>query len=149
MYPTVQIDESILQSGLILLPRYAVHSGCSFSLQRIKAFPQQIDRQMVEQAAGYFSSGVPRYPRGYPPVCHAGGRGFESQSIQSRLQPELRARSNILSARCATGLLPNRRLLPANIFNLFFKRGFSEKCYSFPVGFLFHEEGSPLPAKIF
>jgi hypothetical protein len=40
------------------------------------------------------------------------------------------------------------RLLPANIFNLFFKRGFSE-CYPFPVGFLFHEEGSPLPAKIF
>jgi len=49
MYPAVQIDESILQSGLILLPRYAVHSGRSFSLQRIKAFPQQIDRQMVEQ----------------------------------------------------------------------------------------------------
>jgi hypothetical protein len=44
---------------------------------------------------------------------------------------------------------PNSRLLPANIFNLFFKRGFSEKCYSFSVGFLFHEEGSPLPAKIF
>jgi hypothetical protein len=40
-------------------------------------------------------------------------------------------------------------LLPANIFNLFFKRGFSEKCYSFSVRFLFHEEGSPLPAKIF
>jgi hypothetical protein len=34
-------------------------------------------------------------------------------------------------------------------FDLFFKRGFSEKCYSFPVGFLFHEEGSPLPAKTF
>ena len=31
----------------------------------------------------------------------------------------------------------------------FLKRVFSEKCYSFSVGFLFHEEGSPLPAKIF
>jgi hypothetical protein len=31
----------------------------------------------------------------------------------------------------------------------FLKEVFSEKCYSFPVGFLFHEEGSPLPAKIF
>jgi hypothetical protein len=40
-------------------------------------------------------------------------------------------------------------LLPANIFSLFFKRGFSEQCYPFPVGFLFHEEGSPLQAKIF
>jgi hypothetical protein len=29
------------------------------------------------------------------------------------------------------------RLLPAKIFNLFFKRGFSEKCYSFPVGLSF------------
>jgi hypothetical protein len=45
--------------------------------------------------------------------------------------------------------VPICRLLPANIFNLFFKRGFSEKCYSFSVGCLFHEEGSPLPAKIF
>jgi hypothetical protein len=31
----------------------------------------------------------------------------------------------------------------------FLKEVFSEKCYSFPVGFLFHEEGSPLPPKIF
>ena len=31
----------------------------------------------------------------------------------------------------------------------FLKEVFSEKCYPFPVGFLFHEEGSPLPAKIF
>jgi hypothetical protein len=41
------------------------------------------------------------------------------------------------------------RLLPANIFNLRFTRGFSEECYSFSVEFLFYEEGSPLPAKIF
>jgi hypothetical protein len=34
-----------------------------------------------------------------------------------------------------SGQLPVGRLLAANIFNLFFKRGFSEKCYSFPVGF--------------
>ena len=45
--------------------------------------------------------------------------------------------------------LPGSRLLAANIFDLFFTRGFSEKRYSFPVGFLFHEEGSLLPAKIF
>jgi hypothetical protein len=51
--------------------------------------------------------------------------------------------------RTAQHTLPVCRLLAANIFNLFFKRGFSEKCYSFPVGFFFHEEGSPLPAKIF
>jgi hypothetical protein len=44
---------------------------------------------------------------------------------------------------------PGCRLLAANIFDLFFTRGFSEKCYFFPVGFLFHDEGSPLPTKIF
>jgi hypothetical protein len=47
--PAVQIDKSIFSPGLILLPRYPVHSGCSFSFQRVKAFPQQIDGQMVEQ----------------------------------------------------------------------------------------------------
>ena len=41
------------------------------------------------------------------------------------------------------------RLLPANILNHFSNRGFSGKCYSFSVGFLFFEKGSPLPAKIF
>ncbi len=35
--------------------------------------------------------------------------------------------------------LPVCRLLAANIFDLFFTRGFSEKRYSFPVGFLFHD----------
>jgi len=45
----VKIDKSIFSPSLILLPRYTVHSGCSFSFQRIKAFPQQIDGQMVEQ----------------------------------------------------------------------------------------------------
>ena len=42
--PAVQIDQSTLQPGLILLPRHAVHSRCRFPLQRVKAFPQQIDR---------------------------------------------------------------------------------------------------------
>jgi hypothetical protein len=57
--------------------------------------------------------------------------------------------SALFSSNPVSGQFPNCRLLAANIFNLFFKRGFSEKCYSFPVGFLFHQEGSPLPAKIF
>jgi hypothetical protein len=48
-----------------------------------------------------------------------------------------------------TALWKGCRLLAANIFDLFFTRGFSEKRYSFPVGFLFHKEGSLRPAKIF
>src|SRR5215470_14261424 len=40
MYPSVEIDESILQAGLILLPRHPVHSRCGFPLPRVEAFPQ-------------------------------------------------------------------------------------------------------------
>src|SRR5215469_3293224 len=40
MHPTVEIDESILHVGLILLPRHSVHSRRSFPLQRVKAFPE-------------------------------------------------------------------------------------------------------------
>src|SRR5437899_6885512 len=33
MHPAVKIDQTIFQSGLILLPRYAVYSGCGLPLQ--------------------------------------------------------------------------------------------------------------------
>ena len=49
MHPAVQIGKPILQPGFILLPRHAVHSRRGFALQRVKAFPQQIDRQVVKQ----------------------------------------------------------------------------------------------------
>ena len=71
------------------------------------------------------------------------------RTMSSAAMTAYKPTSRDLSARCPIGLLPNRRLLAANIFNLFLKRGFSEKCYSFPVGFLFHQEGSLLPPKIF
>src|SRR5215831_18598920 len=47
--PAVQIDEPTLQSSLILLPRDTVHSWSHFSLQGVKAVPEQCDRQMVKQ----------------------------------------------------------------------------------------------------
>ncbi len=40
------------------------------------------------------------------------------------------------------------RLLPANLLHPFSKRAVGGECYSFSVGFLFQEEGAPLPAKI-
>jgi hypothetical protein len=40
MNPVVEIDESVFQSGFILLPSDTVHSGCGFPLQGVKAFPQ-------------------------------------------------------------------------------------------------------------
>src|SRR6516162_3698290 len=49
MHSAMQVDESILRAGFILLPCNPVHSRCSFPLQRVKALPQQIDGQMVEQ----------------------------------------------------------------------------------------------------
>src|SRR5260370_8454532 len=48
--PAVQINESILQSGLILLPSDAVYSWDSFPLQRVKAIPKHPDRQLVNQS---------------------------------------------------------------------------------------------------
>jgi hypothetical protein len=63
--------------------------------------------------------------------------------------PTYRDLARIMTWCEVRGLLPVCRLLAANIFDLFFTRAFSEKCYFFPVGFLFHEEGSPLPTRIF
>src|SRR5258708_6720397 len=37
VHPAVQIDKSILKPGFILLPRYAVYSGRSFTLKRVEA----------------------------------------------------------------------------------------------------------------
>ena len=54
VHPVVQIGQPTLQPGLILLPRHAIHSRRSFPLQRVKAVPQQIDRQMVEQGGKAF-----------------------------------------------------------------------------------------------
>src|SRR5580692_2969348 len=49
MNSAMKIDQSILQSVFILLPSNPVHSRCGFPLEGVKAFPQQIDGQMVEQ----------------------------------------------------------------------------------------------------
>jgi hypothetical protein len=50
VHPAVQIDQSILQPGFILLPRHATYSRCSLPLYGEKAVPQKIDTQMVEQS---------------------------------------------------------------------------------------------------
>src|SRR5215472_11858810 len=50
MDPGMKIDQPILDSVLVLVPSDPVHSGCGSSLQRVEAFPQQINSQMVEQA---------------------------------------------------------------------------------------------------
>ncbi len=72
MNPAVQIGESIFQSGFILLPCDAVHSGCGFPLQCVKAFPQQIDRQMVEQGGELHLLTFPCcFPHTRQPLGHA------------------------------------------------------------------------------
>jgi pilus assembly protein CpaF len=38
--PVREVDETILQAGLILLPRNSVRSRCGFPLQRVEAFPE-------------------------------------------------------------------------------------------------------------
>src|SRR5215472_7138115 len=47
--PAVQIGKPTFQPGLILFPRDAIHPGSGLTLQRVKAIPEQADRQMVKQ----------------------------------------------------------------------------------------------------
>ena len=49
MNPVVQIDESFLPTGLILLPGHSVHSRRGFSPQGVKAVLEQIRCHMVKQ----------------------------------------------------------------------------------------------------
>src|ERR1700737_1981859 len=49
MNSVMKIGQPILQPVFILLPANAVHSGCGLPLPGVKAFPQRIDGQMVEQ----------------------------------------------------------------------------------------------------
>src|SRR3989441_4791128 len=46
----MQISKSILKPGFILLPRYAVYSGRSLTLQRVEAVAEQFNVEMVEQS---------------------------------------------------------------------------------------------------
>ena len=54
MNPAVQISDSILQTGFILLPTYAIDSRRSFTLKYVEAVAQKIDGQMVEQCGEPF-----------------------------------------------------------------------------------------------
>jgi hypothetical protein len=49
--PAVQISKPTFQSGFIFRPRDAVHAGGSSSLQGVEPFPEQPNRQMVEQGS--------------------------------------------------------------------------------------------------
>src|SRR5437660_11575209 len=54
VHPAVQIDESILKPGFILLPRYAVYSGRSLTLKRVEAVSESSNVEMVEQSGERF-----------------------------------------------------------------------------------------------
>jgi len=49
MDSAVQICQLLIQVRLVLLPRHAIDSWCSSSLQGVEAAPQQIDGDVVEQ----------------------------------------------------------------------------------------------------
>src|SRR5215469_9989888 len=73
MNPSVEIDEPILQAGLIPLPRHSVHSWCGFPLQRVKAFPEQIDREVVEQGGELH---LLMFPCCFPHACQSLGHAL-------------------------------------------------------------------------
>ena len=49
MDSAVQICQLLIQVRLVLLPRHAIDSWCSSSLQGVEALPQQMDGDVVEQ----------------------------------------------------------------------------------------------------
>src|SRR6266851_5923321 len=72
MNSAMEIEQSIFNSDFIFLPCDPVHSGCGFSLERVKAFPQQIDGQMVEQGGELHLLIVPCcFPHARQPLGHA------------------------------------------------------------------------------
>jgi hypothetical protein len=72
MHPTMQANKAFLQIGLILLPLYAVDSGASFSLEGIKAFPQPINGQVVEECDEPHLLIIPYcFPHTRQPLGHA------------------------------------------------------------------------------
>src|SRR6516164_11418943 len=73
MHSAMQVDESILRAGFILLPCNPVHSRCSFPLQRVKALPQQIDGQMVEQGGELH---LLMFPCCFPHACQSLGHAL-------------------------------------------------------------------------
>src|SRR5260370_12102178 len=54
MYSTVQIVESIFQSGFILLPSHAIDSRRSLTLQNVEALAEESDVEVVEQSGEPF-----------------------------------------------------------------------------------------------
>src|SRR5260370_25351239 len=73
MNSAMEIEQSIFNSDFIFLPCDPVHSGCVFSLERVKAFPQQIDGQMVEQGGELHLLILPGY---FPHACQPLGHTF-------------------------------------------------------------------------
>src|SRR5204863_9222392 len=72
MNSAMKIDPSILQSVFILLPSNPVHSRCGFPLEGVKAFPQPINGQMVEQGGELHLLIFPCcFPHARQPLGHA------------------------------------------------------------------------------
>src|SRR5580658_1692712 len=77
MNTAVQISDATFQSVLILLPRHTVHSRRSLPLQRVKAVPEQVNAQVVEQSSEpflfpclcYFSHTAQPSGHSFPALC--------------------------------------------------------------------------------
>ncbi len=47
MYPPMEIDEFLFEIGFVLLPCLAVYARSCMALERVEAFPEQVNRCMV------------------------------------------------------------------------------------------------------
>src|ERR1700726_4163642 len=77
MNSAMKIGQSILKSVFILLPSNPVHSRCGFPLEGVKAFPQQINGQMVEQSGELH---LLIFPCCFPHACQSLGHALPALS---------------------------------------------------------------------
>jgi hypothetical protein len=118
VHPGVEVDQPLLQSPSVLLPRHSIHSGRSLLLQLVVAVPQQRNRDVVQQGgepyllilACYLSYTVQSTKRGEPALRPGRGgladvlpgRSPSLQSLPRRLPRGVRS----LRRYCATVRLP-------------------------------------------
>ena len=105
----MEVAEPIFEVDLVLLPGHAVDPGGRFALQRVEAFPEQVDRHMVQQG------GEPRTPI---PACHLSHTLQGDRRIEPALSPGRGLRHRVPLGRSPSLHRLRRRVVPVFVRRL-------------------------------
>ena len=86
----MEIGDPLFKVDLVLLPGRAVDTGGRMALQRVEAFPEQVNRDMVQQG------GEPRTPI---PACHLSHTLQGDPRIEPALSPGCGLRQHVPLSR--------------------------------------------------